>query len=106
MEFVLYAQAVIRLANIKGNEKAVDRLYIAKEYFVISRHNNLIVVETSAIPQNPIFSTGYFDHMTFLKSSTTILKIPAHQADFVAVSSRVCRRLIIGPRFSGQFTAL
>ncbi len=57
---VLYAQVVLKFANIVSNGKGVEKMFLVREYFVISRETNMVIVQTNCLSYTPSFNGEYF----------------------------------------------
>ncbi|HTW26659.1 MAG TPA: hypothetical protein VME92_06005 [Acetobacteraceae bacterium] len=61
---LLYAQVIMKWSDVTVNGAAVDRLYLAREYFVISKSDRMIIIETNAVTQTPAFTGPAFNDIT------------------------------------------
>jgi hypothetical protein len=58
---VLYAQVVLKFDDIVVNGKKKQKLFLVREYYLISKENDLLVLETNVVSEVPSFVGGYFD---------------------------------------------
>jgi hypothetical protein len=58
---VLYAQVIVKFEDVVVNTTWKPKLFLVREYYLISKESNLIILETNALSEIPSFVGEYFD---------------------------------------------